>query len=147
VSARERSWFWATLPSKTFLSALAADALTGTVLTFVGLPGLTPLPGRQTLVIFAYAMVSCLVVNDAVKVAMIKWRVLNAVAKKPIDMTPQIAKRAYELYEKRGRQDGRAVQDWEQAEREVKAEPKPEAKPQSVPEDQAEARRPSRAED
>jgi len=125
VSARERSWFWATLPSKTFLSALAADALTGTVLTFMGLPGLTPLPWRQTLVIFAYAMVSCLVVNDAVKVAMIKWRVLNAVAKKPIDVTPQIAKRAYELYEKRGRQDGRAAQDWEQAEREVTAEPKP----------------------
>jgi len=30
-------------------------------------------------------MVSCLVINDAVKVAMIKWRVLNAVAKKPVD--------------------------------------------------------------
>jgi hypothetical protein len=28
-------------------------------------------------------MVSCLVVNDAVKVALIKWRVPNAVAKKP----------------------------------------------------------------
>jgi hypothetical protein len=125
VSARERSWFWATLPSKTFLSALAADAVTGTVLTSVGLPGLMPLPWWQTLAIFAYAMVSCLVVNDAVKVAMIKWRVLNAVAKKPVDVTPQIAKRAYELYEKRGRQDGRAVQDWEQAEREVKTEPKP----------------------
>ena len=44
----------------------------GTVLTFVGLPGLMPLPWWQTLAIFAYAMVSCLVVNDAVKVAMIK---------------------------------------------------------------------------
>ena len=51
---------------------------------------------------------------------MIKWRVLNAVAKKPVDVTPQIAKRAYELYEQRGRQDGRAVQDWEQAEREIR---------------------------
>ena len=37
VSARERSWFWATLPSKTFMSALTADAVVGTVLTFVGL--------------------------------------------------------------------------------------------------------------
>jgi hypothetical protein len=120
VSARERRWFWATLPSKTFLSALAADALTGTGLTFVGLPGLMPLPWWQTLTIFAYAMVSCLVVNDAVKVAMIKWRVLNAVAKNPMDVTPQIAKRAYELYEQRGRQDGRAAQDWGQAEREIR---------------------------
>jgi hypothetical protein len=79
-----------------------------------------PLPWKQTFTIFVYAMVSCLVVNDAVKVAMIKWRVLSVVAKKPLDVTPQIAKRAYELYEQRGRQDGGAVQDWGQAEREVR---------------------------
>jgi hypothetical protein len=120
VSARERHWFWATLPSKTFLAALTADALTGTLLTFVGLPGLMPLPWWQTLAVFVYALVACLGVNDAVKVAMIHWCVLNAVAKKPVDVTPQIAKRAYELYEQRGRQDGRAVQDWGQAERETR---------------------------
>jgi plasma-membrane proton-efflux P-type ATPase len=80
VSARERRWFWATMPSKTLVAALLADASTGTVLTFVGLPGLMPLPWWQTLAILAYAMVSCLVVNDAVKVAMIKWRVPTAVA-------------------------------------------------------------------
>ncbi len=52
MSARERRWFWATLPSKTFLSALAADALTGTVLTFVGLPGRhQPFLGAQTLTV------------------------------------------------------------------------------------------------
>jgi plasma-membrane proton-efflux P-type ATPase len=75
VSARERRWFWATLPSKTFMAAVAADALTGTALTFVGLPGLMPLPWGQTLAAFAVAMVACLGVNDAVKVAMIRWRV------------------------------------------------------------------------
>jgi H+-transporting ATPase len=120
VSARERNWFWATLPSKTFLLALGADALTGTVLTFVGLPGLKPLPWWQTLAVFVCAMVACLGVNDGLKVAMIKWRVLKAVAKKPADVTPEIAKRAYELYEKRGRQDGLAAQDWEQAEHEIR---------------------------
>ena len=120
VSARERHWFWATLPSKTFLSALAADVLIGTVVPYLGLPGLRPLPWWQTLAIFAYAMVACLFLNDAVKVAMIRWRVLSVVARRPVDMTPQIAKRAYELYERRGRQDGRAVQDWEQAEREIR---------------------------
>jgi plasma-membrane proton-efflux P-type ATPase len=124
VSARERRWFWSTMPSKTLVAAIMADALTGTVLTFVGLPGLMPLPWWQTLTIVAYAMVLCLVVNDAVKVMMIKRLVPNAVAKKPVDLTPQIAKRAYELYEQRGRQDGRAVQDWGQAEREIrKVEP------------------------
>jgi soluble P-type ATPase len=215
VSARERSWFWATLPSKTFLAALAADALTGTVLTFVGLPGLVPLPLWQTLAIFGYAMIACLLVNDAVKVIMIKWRVPNAVARKPdaktvskseakpesspkaksetatkaeskpadpvaaqaksasgmqpvvkpipetepkpdagdkpkTDLTPQIATRAYELYERQGRRDGESVQNWDRAEQEIRenqarTEPKsesksvvkvqldPEAKPSPIP--------------
>jgi hypothetical protein len=39
-----------------------------------------PLPWWQTLAIFAYVMVSCLVGNDAVKVAMIKWHVPAAAA-------------------------------------------------------------------
>jgi plasma-membrane proton-efflux P-type ATPase len=120
VSARERRWFWATMPSKVVMVSVMAEVLVGTTLTRVGLPGLMPLPWTQTLAIFAYAMVSCLVVNDAVKVAMIKWHMLNAVARKPLDVTPQIAQRAYELYEQRGRQDGRAVQDWGQAEREIR---------------------------
>ena len=68
------------MPSKALIAALAADALTGTVLTRVGLPGLMPLPWSQTLAIFVYAMVSCLIVNDALKVAMIKWRVSTASA-------------------------------------------------------------------
>ena len=78
VSARERRWFWATMPSKTLLAALAADALAGTALTFAGLPELTPLPGWQMLGILVFAMVSCLVVNDALKVALIRWRVPDA---------------------------------------------------------------------
>jgi hypothetical protein len=65
-------------------------------------------------------LVACLGVNDAVKVAMIKWRVLSAGARKPDDVTPQITKRAYELYEERGRQEGRAVQDWLRAEQEIR---------------------------
>jgi len=38
------------------------------------------------------------------------------------DPAPQIAKRAYELYERRGRQNGQTVQDWLQAEREMQME-------------------------
>ena len=68
-----------TMPSKSFMAALMAGALAGTVLTFVGLP-LMPLPWWQTLAILAYAMVACLVLNDAVKVAMIRWLVPAAVA-------------------------------------------------------------------
>ncbi len=120
VSARERRWFWATRPSRAVVLAVIAELSVGTVLTRVGLPGLKPLPWSQTFVIFAYAMISCLVVNDAVKVAMIKWRAPDPVAGLPVDLTPKIAKRAYELYEQRGRGDGRSVQDWSQAEREIR---------------------------
>jgi H+-transporting ATPase len=54
-------------------------------------------------------------------------------AKTASDLTPQIAKRAYELYGERAGNDGTAVQDWKKAEQEIrndeaKGEPKPEAK-------------------
>jgi hypothetical protein len=39
-----------------------------------------PLSWWQVLAIFIYSMISCLVVNDALKVAMIKWRIPTAVA-------------------------------------------------------------------
>jgi hypothetical protein len=63
------------MPSKALVAALVADVLIGTALTFVGLPGLMPLPWWQPLTIFVFAMVACLGVNDAIKVAMIKWRI------------------------------------------------------------------------
>jgi hypothetical protein len=49
------------------------------------------------------------------------------------DLTPQVAKRAYALYEERAGNDGTAVQDWKKAEQEIrideaKGEPKPVAK-------------------
>ena len=80
VSARERRAFWSTMPSKSLVGALAADALIGTTLTRAGLPGLMPLPWSQTLAVFTYAIVSCLVVNDTLKVLMIRWRVPTAIA-------------------------------------------------------------------
>ena len=54
-------------------------------------------------------------------------------AKTPSDLTPQIAKRAYELYDERSHKDGSADQDWEKAEREIRknaaeGQPKPETK-------------------
>ncbi|MEO6976142.1 MAG: plasma-membrane proton-efflux P-type ATPase [Gallionella sp.] len=72
-------------------------------------------------------------------------------AKAESDLKPQIAKRAYELYEARGDKDNSAGQDWENAEREIRkdeagantklgasAEPKPEAKVE--PESKAESK-------
>jgi H+-transporting ATPase len=58
------------------MAAITVDVLVGTLLTSVGLPDLMLLPGWQTLAIFVYSMVSCVVVNDAFKVALIRWRIL-----------------------------------------------------------------------
>jgi H+-transporting ATPase len=78
VSARERRAFWATMPSRALIAALTAETVAGTVITRVGLPGLLPLPWSQTLAIFGYALICCLVVNDAVKVLLIRARVPTA---------------------------------------------------------------------
>ena len=80
ISARERRWFWTTMPSATLVAALAADALVGTALTYARLPSLAPLAWWQTLALLAYAMVACLVVNDAVKVTLTRWLVPGAAA-------------------------------------------------------------------
>jgi hypothetical protein len=68
------------MPSKALFAALMADALLGTVLTRLGLPGIMPLPWPQTFMIFAYATVSCLLVNDSLKVVLMKWQVPTAIA-------------------------------------------------------------------
>ena len=70
---------------------------------------------------------------------------VNAQAKKPSDLTRQIGKRAYEIYEEQGRQEGRAGENWEKAEREirkesldsVKVEPEPIEKVELKPEAKA----------
>jgi len=80
VSARERRRWWATMPSAALGLALACDASVGTLLTYANLPGLKPLPGWQPLALFVYAMVSCLVLNDAIKVALLKqWGPKHAI--------------------------------------------------------------------
>ena len=66
--------------------------------------------------------------NDRVK--LLAYRIFDPtaaplLAKKPVDVTPQIATRAYELYEQRGRRDGQAGQDWLEAEREIRKDESP----------------------
>jgi len=62
-------------------------------------------------------------VNDRVK--LLANRIFDPtktplLAKKPLDFTPQIATRAYGLYEQRGRRDGQASQGRLEAEREIR---------------------------
>jgi H+-transporting ATPase len=64
------------------------------------------------------------------------------------DLTPQIAAKAYELYERAGHRDGQSAQNWDKAEQEIratqsktepKAETKPAAKADSSPEVKAQS--------
>ena len=45
---------------------------------------------------------------------------LTAATQEDADLQARIAKRAYELYQARGGQDGYALEDWLQAEREIR---------------------------
>jgi plasma-membrane proton-efflux P-type ATPase len=72
LSMRERRRFWASRPSRTLILVLALDAVVGTALSTIGVPGLAPLPWRETLAVFSYAMICCLLVNDLLKAALTK---------------------------------------------------------------------------
>jgi H+-transporting ATPase len=66
-------------------------------------------------------------------------------AKTATDLTPQIAARAYELYEQQGHRNGQSAQNWDKAEQEIretqaKAKPKAETKPAAKDESQPEAK-------
>jgi H+-transporting ATPase len=66
-------------------------------------------------------------------------------AKPTADLTSRIANRAYTLYEEGGRKDGAAVQNWEQAESEIRkdlanAGSAPKTKVESVPEGKVESK-------
>lgn len=71
VSIRERRHFWSSRPSSILAIALAADVLAGTAVGWHGLAELGPLPLHDSALVFGYAAVCCLVVNDAVKVALL----------------------------------------------------------------------------
>ncbi len=99
------------------------------VATLIAVYGLfmTPLGWGWALFVWGYALVWFLV-NDRVK--LLAYRVFDPtaaplLAREPVDVAPQIAKRAYELYERQGRREGHAVQDWLQAERKIRKDESP----------------------
>ncbi len=97
--------------------------------TFIAVYGvlMPPLGWGWAGFVWGYALIWALL-SDRVK--LLAYRVFDPtaaplLAKAPSDLTSQIAKHAYELYEQRGRRDGRAVQAWEQAEQEIRKDESP----------------------
>jgi H+-transporting ATPase len=118
---RTRGPFWSIRPARILWAAVLGTQLVATLIAVYGL-FMTPLGWDWALFVWGYALVWFLV-NDRVK--LLAYRVFDPtaaplLAKIPSDLTPQIAKRAYELYEQQGRPIGHAVQDWLQAEREIR---------------------------
>jgi H+-transporting ATPase len=82
LSARERRWFWKTLPNKGLVIALVIEVLVGTAMTFFGISDFTLLPYWQILSLFGFAMISCLGINDTLKVLLIRRYIPVAVGLK-----------------------------------------------------------------
>jgi H+-transporting ATPase len=118
---RTRGPFWSIRPARILLLAVLGTQAVATLIAVYGL-FMTPLGWGWAGFVWGYALIWALL-SDRVK--LLAYRVFDPtkaplLAKKPVDVTPQIATRAYELYEQRGRRDGQAGQDWLEAEREIR---------------------------
>ena len=172
---RTRGPFWSIRPARILWIAVLGTQTIATLLAVYGV-FMAPLGWKWAGFVWGYALVWALV-NDRVK--LLAYKIFDPVkaepkpdakaeakpeakaeskpeAKTPSDLTPQIANRAYELYEERAGNDGTAVQDWKKAEQEIRNdeakgapkpeakadEPKPEAKAEPKPEAKADEPKP-----
>ena len=120
---RTRGPFWSIRPARILWLAVLG---TQTVATLIAVYGvfMAPIGWGWALFVWGYAL-AWFLVNDRVK--LVAYRIFDPtkaplLLKKRLDLRPQIATRAYELYEQRGRGAGHADQDWLEAERETRQE-------------------------
>ncbi len=115
---RTRGPFWSIRPAKILWMAVLGTQIIATLIAVYGLL-MTPLGWKWAGFVWVYALLWALV-NDRLK--LFAYRFLDPLKPQsmPTDLKTQIAKRAYELYEKRGRQDGHAEEDWNKAEEEIR---------------------------
>jgi H+-transporting ATPase len=122
---RTRGPFWSIRPARILWVAVLGTQTVATLIAVYGL-FMTPLGWGWAAFVWGYALAWALV-NDRVK--LLAYRIFDPtkaplLARKPLDLTPQIATRAYALYEQRGRRSGRADQDWLEAESEIRKDRK-----------------------
>ena len=102
---RTRGPFWSIRPARILWVAVLGTQTVATLIAVYGL-FMTPLGWGWAAFVWGYAL-AWFLVNDRVK--LLAYRIFDPtkaplLAKKPFDLTPQIATRAYELYEQRGHQ-------------------------------------------
>ncbi len=71
-NVRERGHFWNSAPSKTLTTAIVLSIAATTLVTTFGVPGLASMPLAVTLLVIAVSGVFSLVLNDLVKVFIVK---------------------------------------------------------------------------
>ena len=117
---RTRGPFWSIRPARILWIAVLGTQIVATLIAVYGL-FMTPLGWGWAAFVWGYAL-AWFLVNDRVK--LLAYKIFDPtksplLAREPLDLTPQIAKRAYELYEQRARGESPADQDWLEAERET----------------------------
>jgi H+-transporting ATPase len=119
---RTRGPFWSIRPARILWLAVLGTQILATLIAVYGFL-MTPIGWSWAFFVWGYAL-AWFLLNDCVK--LLAYRFLDPVKPKApaTDMREMIAKRAYELYEQRGRQDGMAEEDWVQAEREIREKEK-----------------------
>jgi H+-transporting ATPase len=141
---RTRGPFWSIRPARILWMAVLGTQIVATLIAVFGVL-VTPIGWGWAAFVWGYALV-WFFVTDPVK--LLAYRLLDPVkasgkpaakpkllatgnakaapegksAIPPPDLKPQIAMRAYQLYEQRGRQSGRTAQDWETAEGQIRNE-------------------------
>ena len=118
---RTRGPFWSIRPARILWLAVLGTQTIATLIAVYGL-FMTPLGWGWAAFVWAYALAWALL-NDRVK--LLAYRIFDPtgvplLAKKSVDLTPQIAARAYELYQQRVQGESQADQDWHEAEREIR---------------------------
>ncbi len=129
---RTRGPFWSIRPARVLWMAVLGTQTIATLIAVYGL-FMTPLGWGWAVFAWGYAL-AWFLINDRVK--LFAYRIFDPIKPRPDpsapsagrkpqatadDLAPQIAKRAYELYEERSRTSAQ-TQDWEKAERQIREE-------------------------
>ena len=135
---RTRGPFWSIRPAKVLWIAVLGTQTAATLIAVYGL-FMTPLGWGWAAFVWGYAL-AWFLINDRIK--LLAYRIFDPIKFQPkpgasaadpdpkskpapvADLKPQIAQRAYEIYEERGRTSEQS-QDWQKAEREIRAEQAP----------------------
>jgi H+-transporting ATPase len=117
---RTRGPFWSIRPARVLWIAVLGTQTLATLIAAYGL-FMTPLGWGWAAFVWGYAL-AWFLINDRVK--LLAYRILDPtkaplLAKKALDLNPQIAARAYELYQERAKGQSQQDQDWLEAEREI----------------------------